>query len=267
MSPWDARMSPEMGGRARRWVAGPQRYAANPKEAGRVGYTYPRGEPLREAQPSIELQRTRLHEGMRHTLQVPSLCHNDAVTDHRVQIGRVIKPHGVKGEIVVDPTTDDPATRFAPGTTLTGVRRGAEQSYTIAAVRPHQGRLLVTLEEVPDRTAAETLRGLRFLADPVIDDEDDAYYDHELEGLRVLNVGPVSEQEANARAYEGAQPEPEDIGEVTGVLRGPVQRLLQVTLDDDGREVLIPFVHAIVPIVDLDNEAIVITPPEGLLDL
>jgi len=107
---------------------------------------------------------------------------------------------------------------------------------------------------------------VRFFAEPVVDEEDDAYYDHELIGLRVLNVGAVSEEEATARAYEGALPEPEDIGEVSSVIRGPVHRLLEITLDAGG-ETAVPFVHALVPIVDLDNGAIVITPPEGLLEL
>ena len=100
-----------------------------------------------------------------------------------------------------------------------------------------------------------------------------------MEGLHVLTVGPVSAEEAHARAYEGAQPEPEDIGIVKNVLRGPAQRLLEVEIASDNAEsadaesgdaprtVLIPFVQAIVPIVDIDNEAIVVAPPEGLLDL
>ena len=86
----------------------------------------------------------------------------------------------------------------------------------------------------------------------------------------MLNVGDVDEATATARAYEGELPEPEDIGEITGVIRNPTQRLLQVALDGDGdagREVLVPFVHALVPIVDMDNGAVVITPPEGLLEL
>jgi len=188
------------------------------------------------------------------------------VTENDVQIGRVIKPHGVRGEIVVDPTTDDPTGRFAVGEVLTGRQTGKTLTLTVTAVRPHQGRLLVTFEEIPGRTEAESLRGVRFFAPPVVDEDEDAYYDHELVGLRVLNVGDVTEEEAHARAYEGAQPEPEDIGEIIGVVRGPAQRLLEVALDNGG-QALVPFVHAIVPIVDVDNEAIVITPPEGLLDL
>lgn len=187
-----------------------------------------------------------------------------------VQIGRVIKPHGVRGEVVVDATTDDPAGRFAVGTPLVGKQSGRERDLTVKSMRPHQGRLLVFFEEVPDRNDAETLRGMRFFAPPLFDDADDAHYDHELIGLRVLNVGAVDEDTANARAYEGALPEPEDIGEVAGVIRNPSQRLLRVTLDgdgDDGREILVPYVHALVPIVDVDNGAIVITPPDGLLEL
>lgn len=187
-------------------------------------------------------------------------------TQDRVQIGRVIKPHGVRGEVVVDATTDDPAGRFAVGTVLEGRQAGRTLSLTVKTVRPHQGRLLVTFAEIPGRNEADSLRGLRFFADPVVDDEEDAYYDHELVGLRVLNVGAVSAEEATARAYEGAQPEPEDIGEVVSVIRGPAHRLLEISLDAGG-ETAVPFVHAIVPIVDLDNEAIVITPPEGLLEL
>lgn len=187
-----------------------------------------------------------------------------------VQIGRVIKPHGVRGEVVVDATTDDPAGRFAVGEVLVGKQAGRERELTVKSMRPHQGRLLVFFDEVPDRNDAETLRGMRFFAAPVFDDDDEAYYDHELIGLRVLNVGDVDEATATARAYEGELPEPEDIGEITGVIRNPTQRLLQVALDGDGdagREVLVPFVHALVPIVDMDNGAVVITPPDGLLEL
>ncbi|WP_298088046.1 ribosome maturation factor RimM [uncultured Corynebacterium sp.] len=182
-----------------------------------------------------------------------------------VQIGRVIKPHGVRGEVVVDATTDDPNGRFAVGTGLVGKQTGRERELTVKAMRPHQGRLLVTFDEVRDRNEAESLRGMRFFAPPVFDDED-AYYDHELVGLRVLNCGDVDEETANARAYDGAQPEPVDIGEVAEVLRNPAQRLLRVALDDGG-DALVPFVGAMLPIVDLDTGAIVITTPEGLLDL
>ncbi|WP_282940894.1 ribosome maturation factor RimM [Corynebacterium auriscanis] len=191
----------------------------------------------------------------------------------QLQIGRVVKPHGVRGELVVEATTDHPELRFAVGTELTGKQAGKTRILTIAKVRPHQSRLLVTFEEIADRNEAETLRGLRFFADPVEDLDEEAFYDHQLEGLRVLNCGNVDAETANARAYEGAQPEPLDIGEVTGVLHTPAGTTLEVTIDADtplptaGLTVLVPFRHAIVPIVDLDNDALVITPPDGLLEL
>ncbi len=190
-----------------------------------------------------------------------------------LQVGRVIKPHGVRGELVVESTTDMPEERFAIGTVLTGKQTGKELTLTVKSVRPHQGRLLMFFEEVPDRNTAETLRGLRFYAQPVIDDNEESFYDHQLEGLRVLNCGPVDAETANARAYEGAQPEPVDIGAIIAVQETPAGTLLEVAIDSDadlptaGSTVLIPFRHAIVPIVDLDNEAIVITPPDGLLEL
>ncbi|MEJ4112293.1 ribosome maturation factor RimM [Corynebacterium kroppenstedtii] len=210
-----------------------------------------------------------------------------------VQIGRVIKPHGVRGEFIVEPTTDDPRGRFAVGAVVRAVPSGGRQrrkskedqdlfSLTIAAVRGHQGRMILRADGISDRDAAESLRGVRFLAEPELDDSGEEFYDFELEGLHVLTVGQVTADEAYARAYDGAQPEPEDIGIVTNVLRGPAHRLLEVTMDTGSsvsnpgtdsaaahgsRTVLIPFVESIVPIVDTDNEAIVITPPDGLLDL
>ncbi|MDO5455219.1 MAG: ribosome maturation factor RimM [Corynebacterium sp.] len=165
-----------------------------------------------------------------------------------LMIGRVIKSHGIRGEVAVDVTTDEPEIRYAVGAELAGRQGNREQTLTVAAVRPHQGRLLVKFEEIPDRTAADSLRGMRFFAAPLeAEDNDDGFYDHELEGLRVL--------------HEGA-----DVGEVTGVLHNPSQDVLEVRLTD-GTEALIPFVLAIVPEVDLEAGAVIITPPEGLLDL
>ncbi|AKK03429.1 ribosome maturation factor RimM [Corynebacterium epidermidicanis] len=162
-----------------------------------------------------------------------------------VMIGRVVKSHGIRGEVVVEPTTDDPELRYAVGETLRGTQGKKEHSLTITAVRAHQGRLLIKFEEVPDRNAADSLRGTKFFAAPIYD-EDEGYYDHELEGLTVLLDGTP-------------------IGTVTGISHGPAQSLLEVRIDD--REVLIPFVEEIVPDIDLDEGTCTITPPEGLLEL
>lgn len=165
----------------------------------------------------------------------------------QLNIGRVVKSHGIKGEVAVEITTDDPDIHFAIGKTLTGKQAGKEVELTVKTMRPHQKRLLVSFEEIPDRTAADSLRGMKFFAEPLDhDEEDDAYYDHELIGLEV--------RMDKAR-----------IGEVTGVMDTPNRKILEV--DYQGREVLIPFVMDIVPEVDLEQGYLTITPPEGLLDV
>ncbi len=164
-----------------------------------------------------------------------------------LMIGRVMKSHGIKGEVSVEATTDAPEVRFAVGQVLHGRQGAKEHQLTIAAVRPHKGRLLIVFEEVNDRTAADSLRGTQFFAPPLEDDEDDGFYDHELEGLKVIHAGVP-------------------IGTIAGVAHGPAQSLLEVTLDG-GREVLIPFVEQIVPDVDLEAGTVTITPPAGLLEL
>ena len=162
-------------------------------------------------------------------------------------IGRVVKSHGIKGEVAVELLTDEAEARFAVDEVLHGKQAGKEQDLTIKTVRPHQKRLLVSFEEVPDRTAADSLRGMKFYASPLERDEDsDEYYDHEPIGLKVRLDGT-------------------EIGEVTGVMDTPNRKILEVAYE--GREVLIPFVLDIVPDIDLDEGYLEITPPEGLLDL
>ncbi|WP_026917648.1 ribosome maturation factor RimM [Gordonia shandongensis] len=167
-------------------------------------------------------------------------------------IGRVVKTHGVRGEVVVDIRTDDPATRFAVGTTLRGraprQAGGDESEYQVTAARMHSGRLLLSLEGIATRERADELRGTLFLIDAAdVDsgDDPDEFYDHELEGLPVSRV------------------DGESIGTVREVLHLPGSDLLAV-VTPDGREVLIPFVAEIVPTVTRDH--IEIDPPDGLVD-
>lgn len=162
-------------------------------------------------------------------------------------IGKVIKTHGVRGEVAVEVTTDNPDVRFAVGEVLYGRQGTREKELTIASTRPHKGRLLITFEEIPDRTAAESLRGLQFFAEPLDDDEDEGFYDHELEGLAVIHEG-------------------QRIGEITGVTHTVNRAILEVRLSG-GKEAMIPFVDEMVPDIDLEAGHVVVTPPEGLLDL
>ena len=167
-------------------------------------------------------------------------------------VGRVVKAHGVTGELVVDIRTDDPELRFAPGSTLRA--KGSdrhERSYTIDTARPHGGRLLVRLSGVADRATADALRGSVFVIDsadlPPID-EDDTYYDHQLEGLRVQTTAGL------------------ELGTVTEVLHTAAGELLAVKRDQ-APELLVPFVSAIVTSVSLESGIVEIDPPDGLLDL
>lgn len=164
-------------------------------------------------------------------------------------VGRVVKSHGIRGELVVDVRTDDPDVRFARGTTLRGraPRGGGEQIYTVAAARNHSGRLLLSLNEVVDRSAADAMRGVLFVIDTAevsSGDDPDEFYDHELEGVPVITV-------------DGAA-----VGVVESILHLGPSDLLSVRATD-GRELLIPFVAEIVPTVS--TEQIVIDPPAGLL--
>jgi 16S rRNA processing protein RimM len=167
-------------------------------------------------------------------------------------VGRVVKAHGVTGEVVVDVRTDDPELRFAPGAVLRA--KGSDQrerNYAVEAVRPHGSRILVRLAGVAGRDAADALRGSLFVIDsadlPPID-EADTYYDHQLEGLRV-------------RTTDGR-----DIGTVAEVLHTAAGELLAVNRDQ-AAELLVPFVSAIVTSVSLEGRIIEIDPPEGLLEL
>ncbi|WP_028463142.1 ribosome maturation factor RimM [Nocardia sp. 348MFTsu5.1] len=168
-------------------------------------------------------------------------------------VGRVAKTHGVRGELVVDVRTDEPDERFAVGRVLrgrksTGKNTFVENNYTVTAARNHSGRLLLTLAEVTDRDTATEMRGTLFLidsADVSSGDDPDEFYDHELQGAAVRTVSG------------------EEVGVLTDVVHMPGGDLLSVKAAD-GRDILIPFVAAIVPTVGRD--LIEIDPPDGLLD-
>lgn len=167
-----------------------------------------------------------------------------------VVVGRVAKAHGITGELAVDVRTDSPEMRFALGATLQAkLRDGTSRSLTVAAARPHSGRLLVRFEEVVTRDVAEALRGTILLGstdDLPPSDDPDEFYDHELEGLDALLT-------------DGTK-----IGTVLEVLHGLGGELLVVKRENG--EALIPFVREIVPTVDIPGRRVVIDPPEGLLD-
>jgi len=168
-------------------------------------------------------------------------------------VGRILRPHGLRGELSVEVRTDDPEQRFAVGSVL-GTDPAAAGPLTVTASRWHSGRLLITFAGVADRTDAESLRGAWLTIDagdvPSPDDPDE-FHDHQLTGLTVVTVTG------------------ELVGTVTDVLHHG-QALLAVTpAEGTSRraEVLVPFVAAIAVDVDLAARRLVIDPPPGLLDL
>lgn len=162
-------------------------------------------------------------------------------------VGRIGRPHGVRGEVTVDVRTDDPEGRFAAGTRI-ATDPASTGPLTVERARWHSGRLLLRFAGIDDRDAAEILRGTWLVVDsgdiPPSADPDE-YHDQELIGLAVVTTG-------------GA-----DVGEVAGVLHHG-QDLLVVR--GPAGETLVPFVAALVPEVDVAGGRLVIDPPPGLLD-
>ncbi|SDQ97491.1 ribosome maturation factor RimM [Thermostaphylospora chromogena] len=162
-------------------------------------------------------------------------------------VGRIGRPHGVRGEVTVDVRTDDPDRRFAVGSTLDTDPPSAGP-LRVRSTRNHAGLLLVRFDGVDDRNAAEALRGTLLVVDaedlPPLDDPDE-FYDHQLIGLAVWTV------------------DGERVGQVADVLHHG-QDLLVVRRGTE--EVYVPFVRALVPEVDLDGGRLVIDPPPGLLN-
>jgi 16S rRNA processing protein RimM len=162
-------------------------------------------------------------------------------------VGRIGRPHGVRGEVTVEVRTDDPELRFAPGTAI-ATDPADRGPLVVAGRRWHKGVLLVAFEEVPDRNAAEELRGTMLVidsADVEPSDDPDEFHDHQLIGLTVVTVAG------------------EHVGEVEDVLHHGQDLLVVKRKGQD--EALIPFVKALVPEVDLEAGRLVVDPPEGLL--
>jgi 16S rRNA processing protein RimM len=167
-----------------------------------------------------------------------------------VVVGRIGRPHGIRGEVTVEVRTDAPELRFAPGSVL-ATDPARPGPLTVAAARWHSGRLLLSVEGVRDRTAAEGLRGLVLSAevpDDEVPDDPEEYFDHQLRGLAVVDTAGQS------------------IGVVDDVVHLPGQDLLAVRRDG-GREVLVPFVAELVPEIDPDAGRLVVDLPPGLLEL
>ena len=133
-----------------------------------------------------------------------------------VQIGRITRPHGLRGEVLVDLVTDRHE-RVEPGTVL----RSDRGDLVVRTARPHQGKWLVVFEGCADRTAAEGLAGVELRAEPL--DDPDALWVDDLIGTEVVEVGGTRR------------------GRVVAVLENPAHDLLEL---DTGALVPIVFVRS-----------------------
>ena len=164
----------------------------------------------------------------------------------RLVVGRIIKPHGTRGELLVEVLSDFPD-RFAPGSPLeAGDPEGRRTSLTVASTRNDRGRNLVSFAEVQDRDAAESLRGTLLSIDrrdatPL---GEGTYYEWQLEGLEVVDE-------------DGRR-----LGTFARVLEGGGGDLWVV--DTGEEEVLVPAVEEFVRRVDLEQGRIVVHVIPGL---
>ncbi|MBB1501117.1 ribosome maturation factor RimM [Propioniciclava sp. MC1683] len=161
-----------------------------------------------------------------------------------VLVGTIGRAHGLRGEVSVHVRTDEPERRFTPGASL----RVGDRPRTVASARWHSGTLLLGLEGVTDRTAAEALRGRELWADVPADEapaDEGEYWDRQLVGLEVLDA---------AGAVAGT------IGEV---LHLPAHDVLVVRTSGGDR--LVPFVSEVVPVVDLEAGHVRVADIGGLL--
>ena len=167
----------------------------------------------------------------------------------QVTVGRIGRPHGIRGDVVVGVRTDEPELRFARGSRL-DTDPADVGPLTVAAIKWHSGELLVRFEGIGDRDAAAELRGTWLTVDSATiapPADPDEFRDADLVGLSVRTLDGTS------------------VGTVDDVLHSGQDVL--VIKSPDGRDIMIPFVKPLVPEVDVPGGYLAINPPEGLLNL
>lgn len=163
-------------------------------------------------------------------------------------VGRVVKPHGVHGDLVVEIITDFPE-RLSDGVTFgAGDEKEPSTFHEVHRIRYHKRRWLLSVCDLRGRDAIEEWRGrYLYLPEQSLDELPEGFfYEHHLVGMACRS------------------PEGDDLGEVRGVDQGPGQRRLIVRRG--RREFLVPYVPEIVKVVDVENGVVTIDAPPGLLD-
>ncbi len=168
-------------------------------------------------------------------------------------MGRLLKAHGLKGAIKLELYTDSPNERFVAGAVLKlQVPEDSPwfgKTVTVKELRWYNQSPVIFLEGIEDREASEQLIRAILLIDTDADElptEDDAWYDHQLVGLKVLRDGI-------------------EVGSITRVDHLPSQDLL--TVKTSTGDVFVPFVKAIVTNVDVAAGTVTVTPPAGLFEV
>ena len=196
-------------------------------------------------------------------------------------VGRITRPHGVRGEVSVEVRTDEPDRRFAVGSVLPTDPAEAGP-LTVASARWHTGRLLVGFAGITDRNQAEELRGIWLTLDSAQAEpsaDPDEFHDHELIGLAVVTVSgqpvgwvtDVRHFGQDLLVIEAEQPA--TLASARSGVRGPGgPGIVPQGSRAGGRPpgpapLLVPFVAAIVPEVNVAAGRLVIDPPPGLLEL
>ncbi|WP_230103298.1 ribosome maturation factor RimM [Microbacterium sp. Bi121] len=169
---------------------------------------------------------------------------------NQLRVGRLVKAHGLKGALKLELYTDNPERRFVPGAEFTLQVPEASpwhgKSITVREYRVMNGNPVVFIDGVDDREGAEGLvRAILWIDQDADEPEDNAWYDHQLVGLDVVREDTV-------------------IGKVVRVEHMPAQDLLIIKASE--REVMVPFVEAIVPSVDIAAGRVTVTPPPGLFE-
>jgi 16S rRNA processing protein RimM len=171
---------------------------------------------------------------------------------NQLRVGRLVKAHGLKGALKLELYTDNPAARFVPGAEFTLQVPEASpwhgKTITVREYRVMNGNPVVFFTDIDDRTAAEGLVRAILWMDQVEDEvEDNAWYDHQLTGLDVIRDDQV-------------------VGRVVRIDHFPAQDLLIVRPTGSDDEIMVPFVEAIVPTVDVAGGRVIVTPPAGLFE-
>lgn len=174
---------------------------------------------------------------------------------NQLRVGRLVKAHGLKGALKLELYTDNPERRFVPGAEFTLQVPEASpwhgKSIIVREYRVMNGNPVVFFEDIDDREGAEGLvRAILWIDQDVDEVEDNAWYDHQLVGLDVVRDDTV-------------------IGKVVRVVHMPAQDLLIVipsTGSGAADEIMVPFVEAIVPLVDVAGGRVIVTPPAGLFE-